>query len=97
MKRGREKSRRERRGGSGADISSAADAGGRGAEGKTGEIEEGLVGVPFRGRNGGRRGVADAVEVAVRGEVFDVPAGGEDTEVGFETALKAGKGGVVGE
>ena len=62
-----------------------------------GEVEEGLGGVPVGGGDGRGRGVADAVEVAVGDEVFDVPAGGEDAEVGFEAALEAGEGGVVGE
>ncbi len=49
------------------------------------------------GGDGGRRGVADAVEGAVRGERFDAAAEGEEAEVGFETALEAGEGWIVGE
>ena len=65
--------------------------------GEAGEVEEGLGGVPLGGGDTGRRSVTDAVEVAVRGEVFDAAAEGEKAEVGFETALEAGEGGVVGE
>ena len=77
--------------------SSTAAAGGFGVLGEAREVEEGLGGVPFGGGNGRWWGGADAVEVAVGGEVVDVPAGGEDAQVGFETALEAGEGGVVGE
>jgi hypothetical protein len=76
---------------------SSPSSGGLGALGEAGEVEEGLDGIPFRGRNGGRRGVADAVEVAVGGELVDAAAEGEEAEVGFEAALEAGEGGVVGE
>ena len=70
---------------------------GVGALGERGEAQKGLGGVPFRGRDGRGRGVAEAIEVAVGGEVVDVPAGGEDAQVGFEAALETGEGGVVGE
>jgi hypothetical protein len=53
--------------------------------------------VPFRGRYGRRWGGAEAIEVAVGGEIGDAPAGGENAQIGFKTALEAGKGGVVGE
>ena len=68
--------------------------------GMAGEEEkstESLGGVPFRGRNGGGRGVAASVEVAVGGEGVDAATEGEEAEVGFEAALEAGEGGMVGE
>ena len=48
---------------------------------------------------GNRRGrsVAVAVEVAEGGEIVDVPAGGDEAEVGFEAALEASERGVVGD
>jgi hypothetical protein len=65
--------------------------------GEAGESEESLGGVPFRRRDGRRRGGAEAVDVAVGGEIGDAPAGGEDAQIGFKAALEAGKGGVVGK
>ena len=65
--------------------------------GESGEVEEGLGGVPFGGGDGWGRGVADAVEVSVGGEMVDAATEGEEAEVGFEAALEAGEGGVVGE
>ena len=53
--------------------------------------------MPFGGGDGGRRGVVGAVEVAVGGEVVDVATEGKEAEVGFETTLETGEGGVVGE
>jgi len=47
--------------------------------------------------DGGRRGGAGAVEIAVGGEMVDVAAEGEEAEVGFEASLEAGEGGVVGK
>jgi hypothetical protein len=76
---------------------SSSSAGGGEALGESGEAEEGLGGVPVGARDGGRRGVADAVEVAVGGEMVDAATEGKESEVGFETALEAGEGGVVGE
>lgn len=63
--------------------------------GEGGEVEEGLGGVPFRGWNGGRGGGTRAGEVAVGGEVVDAAAEGEESEVGFKTALEAGEGGII--
>ncbi len=65
--------------------------------GEAGEVKQGLGGVPFWGGDGGRWCVAGAVEVAVGGEIVNVTAGGEDAEVGFESALEAGEGWVVGQ
>ncbi len=65
--------------------------------GEAGKAKKGLGGVPFRGLDGGRRGGADTGEVAVGGEIGDAPAGGENAQIGFKTALEAGKGGVVGK
>ena len=72
-----------------------ADTGG--SQGKAGEVEEGLGRVPFRGRDGGSGSGAMAGEVAVGGEIGDAEAGGEESEIGFEAALEAGEGGIVGE
>ena len=76
-------------------MPSAAAAGGFGSLGEPGEAEEGLGGMPFWGGDGRGRGVADAVEVAVGGEMVDAAAEGEEAEVGFEAALEAGEGGIV--
>ena len=65
--------------------------------GEAGEVEEGWGGEPLGGGDGRGRGVADAVEVAVGGEMVNAAAEGEKAEVGFEAALEAGEGGVVGE
>ena len=65
--------------------------------GEAGKVKEGLDGVPLRRENGWGRGVADAVEVAVGGEMVDAATEGEEAEIGFEAALEAGERGVVGE
>ncbi len=65
--------------------------------GEAEEVEDGLGGAPFGRKDGWGRGVAGAVEVAVRGEMADAATEGEKAEVGFEAALEAGEGGVVGE
>ena len=66
-------------------------------EGEAGEVEEGLGGVPVGGGDGRGRGVAGAVEITVGGEMVDAATEGEKAEVGFEAALEAGEGGIVGE
>ena len=65
--------------------------------GEAGKVEEGLGGVPFWVGDGRGRGVADAVEVAVGGEMLDAATEGEEAEIGFDAALEAGEGGVVDE
>ena len=64
---------------------------------EAGKVEEGLGRVPLRGQDGKGGGFPGAGDVAVRGEIWDAEAGGEESEVGFEAALEAGKGGVVGQ
>ena len=76
---------------------SVSSSGGWGGLGEAGEVEEGLGGEPLGGGDGRGRGVADAVEVAVGGEMVNAAAEGEEAEVGFDAALEAGEGGVVGE
>lgn len=58
--------------------------------GEAGKAEKGLGGVPFWGLDGGRRGGAGSVEVAIGDEIGDAPAGGENAQIGFKMALEAG-------
>ena len=60
---------------SGAGLSSTSLAGGIGAEGETGEVEESLGGVPFRRRDGRSRGGTGAGEVTVGAKIGDAEAG----------------------
>ena len=64
---------------------------------EAGKVEEGLGRVPLRGQDGKGGGFPGAGDVAVRGEIWEAEAGGEESEVGFEAALEAGEGGIVGE
>ena len=59
--------------------------------GEAGKVEKGLGGKPLRCGDGGRRGVAVSVEVAIGGEMVDAAAEREKSEVGFEAALEAGE------